>query len=185
MEWNVQLFRAINDIGKDYTFLNPFFVLIAEYTIYVLILALVVYWFTRIKANRVMIISAILSFVLAEIVGKSLGLLHFNYQPFVDLTNVNQLIEKEIGNSFPSDHTMIFFTVCFTFFFFRTKFKYFWFFLAILVGLSRIWAGVHYPADVLVGAIVGIGAAYACSKITPKSIQKLLSKWDQQKSKSL
>lgn len=178
MDMNIQVFRAINDLGKDFSFLNPVFVFIAEYTLVLLVLALLFYWFTRVKTNRIMVIAALSSVVLAEIFGKAVSLLHFNYQPFVVLSDVNQLIEKEVGNSFPSDHTIIFFAVCFTFFFFKSTFKYFWVGLALLVGLSRMWVGVHYPADVLTGALVAIGSAYICYKLIPKSqgIQKLLSK---------
>lgn len=178
MEINTQIFRAINDLGKEYSFLNPFFVFIADYTVYILIAAVLIYWFTRSKKNRLMVISSLLSVVIAEVVGKTVSLFHFNYQPFVSLSGVNQLIEKDIGNSFPSDHTIIFFTVCFTFFFFKKKYKYLWIGLALLVGLSRIWVGVHYPADVLTGAITGIAAAYLCYKLVPKNrrLRKMLTK---------
>jgi membrane-associated phospholipid phosphatase len=36
---------------------------------------------------------------------------------------------------------------------------------AASVGYSRMDLGVHYPSDVLVGAIVGAGSAYLCYQI--------------------
>ena len=47
-----------------------------------------------------MLMCASIAFVLAEIIGKFAGLLHFNHQPFAVLSNTNQLIEKAINNSF-------------------------------------------------------------------------------------
>jgi undecaprenyl-diphosphatase len=52
--------------------------------------------------------------------------------------------------------------------FFRSRFKYFGFLIflwASLVAYSRIYSGVHYPADVAVGAIVGMGIGVAVFKI--------------------
>lgn len=37
--------------------------------------------------------------------------------------------------------------------------------LAILVGYSRIHTGVHYPADVLAGAFIGVSAAELASRL--------------------
>ncbi|MGE5409068.1 MAG: phosphatase PAP2 family protein [Syntrophothermus sp.] len=37
--------------------------------------------------------------------------------------------------------------------------------LATLVGYSRVHTGVHYPADVLVGAFIGVSAAEAAGRL--------------------
>ncbi|TBV89196.1 phosphatase PAP2 family protein [Lysinibacillus sp. OL1] len=43
-----------------------------------------------------------------------------------------------------------------------------WILLAILVGISRIWVGVHYPLDVMVGALIGITSAIIIYFTLPK-----------------
>ncbi|MDZ5471114.1 undecaprenyl-diphosphatase (plasmid) [Bacillus sp. 31A1R] len=154
-ELNIHLFRKINDLGKEYTYLNPSFVIITEYMVIFLALSVVYFWFTRTENNRMMIISASFAFILAEIIGKTAGKFHSNLQPFAELSSVNQLIDKAINNSFPSDHTILFFSFCVSFMLFKKKASFLWILLAMLVGLSRIWVGVHYPFDVLVGALVG------------------------------
>ena len=39
--------------------------------------------------------------------------------------------------------------------------------LAALIGLSRIFVGVHYPSDILVGALIGCIIGYVGIKIQP------------------
>ncbi len=39
--------------------------------------------------------------------------------------------------------------------------------LATAVALSRVYTGVHFPSDVLVGAALGVGAAYAVRALVP------------------
>jgi len=54
----------------------------------------------------------------------------------------------------------------------KTK-KYLWWFFpwAAVVSYSRIYVGVHYPFDVLAGALIGCGAAY----LSVWAVQKLLT----------
>ncbi|WP_045522615.1 undecaprenyl-diphosphatase [Neobacillus niacini] len=173
---NENLFRFINDLGKEYTSFNLVVVVIAEYMVIFLALAVLTFWFTRKHKNRIMVICGLITFAVAEIIGKVAGKIHSNHQPFAELSNVNKLIEKAIDNSFPSDHTILFFSFCVTFWLFRGGRGFTWVLLAFLVGISRIWVGVHYPADILVGAMISIVSAFVVFRVVPKlsMIQKLL-----------
>jgi membrane-associated phospholipid phosphatase len=42
--------------------------------------------------------------------------------------------------------------------------------LAALIGFSRLYLGVHFPTDVLVGAVVGILAAKAAQWLLEKKL---------------
>ncbi|MED4783641.1 undecaprenyl-diphosphatase [Brevibacillus choshinensis] len=168
MDINIHYFRLINDLGKQFPALNPAFYVIAEYMVYVLALSVLFYWFTRTNENRLMIVCASVTFFLAELFGKVAGLLHFNQQPFAELPDVNQLVQKAVNNSFPSDHTILFFSFCMCFWLFKKKGGIVWMLLAICVGISRIWVGVHYPADVIVGALISIGSALTVYLIVPR-----------------
>lgn len=80
-------------------------------------------------------------------------------RPFVTLSNVRQLTVPSEPNSFPSGHTSSIFSII------TILAHEFWenkslvIILAILgitIGFSRVYCGVHYPCDVLVGMMVGI-----------------------------
>jgi undecaprenyl-diphosphatase len=181
---NEHLFRLINNLGKEYTILNPGVVFIAEYMVIFLAIAVLVFWFTRVNKNRIMVICGSITFVIAEIFGKIAGKIHSNHQPFAELSNVNQLIEKAVDNSFPSDHTILFFSFCLTFWIFRGARGFIWILLALLVGISRIWVGVHYPADIMAGTIISICTAIIVIRVVPKLsiIQKVLGIYEKAES---
>ena len=72
------------------------------------------------------------------------------------------MIVEDDPMSFPSGHTTSTCAVLFALIF-KYKNKLLTIVLAIccfLVGFSRIYVGVHYPLDILAGAIVGISSAY-------------------------
>ena len=41
--------------------------------------------------------------------------------------------------------------------------------LAILISLSRLYVGIHYPTDVLGGAVIGLGSAALSLRLVPKA----------------
>ncbi|MBO1628212.1 undecaprenyl-diphosphatase [Bacillus arachidis] len=177
---NIDTFRAINDLGKQYSSLNSTMVFLAEYMVYFLCLIIIIYWFTQSRKNKMMIIQAMVAFVTAEIIGKLAGKFHLNYQPFAVLPDVNKLVDHAVDNSFPSDHTILFFSICFSFWLVRKKTGSLLLTLAFCVAISRIWVGVHYPFDVITGALIGIISALFSYWLTPKItfIKQLLNLYE-------
>lgn len=89
-------------------------------------------------------------------------------RPFnVDPNIIGMRQSTATGYSFPSGHTQIsstFYTSIANF----IKNKKFWIFtivLIFLVGLSRIYLGVHFPKDVVVAIILGVGIAFLGSNL--------------------
>jgi PAP2 superfamily. len=40
--------------------------------------------------------------------------------------------------------------------------------LGVLMGLARIYVGVHYPLDIIFGILIGVLSAWLIEKIEPK-----------------
>jgi undecaprenyl-diphosphatase len=68
-------------------------------------------------------------------------------------------------SSFPSGHTLAFFTIVPMIIKKFPKLKTIFWIIAILVGFSRIYLGVHYTSDVVAGAFIGYGIGWAFMKI--------------------
>ncbi|WP_327684170.1 phosphatase PAP2 family protein [Kitasatospora sp. NBC_00458] len=58
--------------------------------------------------------------------------------------------------SFPSNHTVAAFAAAAALWFADRRIGVVAGFAAVLMGASRVWVGVHYPHDVLAGAVVGV-----------------------------
>jgi len=88
----------------------------------------------------------------------------------------------ETDFSFPSGHTMgafIFFTTVVYFFYHLTRKKFitsillvFAILITFVIGLSRIYLGVHYPSDILGGIVAGF--LWVVGIITANKIYKLI-----------
>ncbi|WP_160042447.1 phosphatase PAP2 family protein [Paenibacillus sp. USDA918EY] len=70
-------------------------------------------------------------------------------------------------HSFPSGHTTAAFSVAIPLILGHAEWVYLLLPLSLLVGLSRIYIGLHYPSDVLAGAVIGSSVAFATVALWP------------------
>lgn len=87
------------------------------------------------------------------------------------LDDVNLLVPCGGGKSFPSSHAVNNFSAALVLSFFYREYKWIFFSIAALMAFSRVYVGVHYPFDVIVGAIIGLLIAFSIILIY-KSIAK-------------
>lgn len=67
--------------------------------------------------------------------------------------------------SFPSSTTMLAFGLAIPFFLEKSKFRYFFLILALLVGFSVIYTGFHFPRDAISGIFFSILIVFIIDKI--------------------
>lgn len=146
------IFQQINGLAGKFLFLDAFGIFSAVYLIFI-IAAIALCW-CLLKKRYKLLLKILSAVIIGYGINHLISLWHFRLRPFAGL-EVRQLIEKSAAEkSFPSDHTTIAFIIAFLIFGLNKKLGGLLLIFAILVALSRVFAGVHYPADIAAGIVV-------------------------------
>jgi undecaprenyl-diphosphatase len=81
-------------------------------------------------------------------------------RPYVDEPNPEPLAHPPLDLSFPSGHAATSFAGAALLATFVPRLAVQFFVLATLIAWSRVYIGVHYPSDVLAGALIGLAVAF-------------------------
>lgn len=100
-----------------------------------------------------MVIVGCITLPLTYLVAVVVRHLHYDPRPFV-AENFTPLIEHAADNGFPSDHTLLLAAVAAVFYPFARRKSYVLWAIALLVGISRVYVGVHHSTDII--ASIGI-----------------------------
>lgn len=95
----------------------------------------------------------------AWILAYALKFLFHTLRPFDLFPQVVSLL-PESGFAFPSGHATFFMALACALFINHKKVGYIFMFFALLIGIARIMAGVHFPIDILGGFVLGSAIAY-------------------------
>ncbi len=138
-----------------------------------LVLAVCWLWFEKSpkqEFNRQILLEGVLTGFAALVVGRSLALvLPFRDRPLADLDlhfAVPVDVQLRTWSSFPSDHAVLAFALAASLFRVSPKIGLWAFFHATMViCLPRLYFGLHYPSDLIGGALIGIMLAYTASRL--------------------
>ncbi len=172
MAFDFQLFQLINDLAGRSALLDGLArLLVNDYFVTtVMALILVAFWFegqgqdqavftSKREQNQRAVLRAIVALLVANIVLKVINLVYFRPRPFVD-HEVNLLFYRPTDSSFPSNPATVGFSVAVAMWLRSRRLGALLLALTTLLGLSRIYCGVHYPVDVIAGALLGALSAY-------------------------
>ncbi len=155
---NEVIFRFINSIAGQYGWLDLAIIFFADYFIFIfalgaLFLALYHKSERQIIRNLFFIfISGISAWIIVQFVKH----FYFSPRPFLALKDAVMLIKHGANDSFPSGHTAFSFAIAMAVYFWKRKYALVFFTGAAFVGIARVAAAIHWPYDILAGAILGI-----------------------------
>ena len=184
MNVNVDLFYFINNgLSNPYfDFIMPHITDIGGLAFYAVVLAILLLlswkdifglgkYFTLVKL-------CVASLILTVVITAGAKLFFSQPRPYLVLEHVNVLTATMDPNSFPSGHTATTLSTMTVLFLSAKRYftrynlvKCFCVVFSILIAFSRIYIGMHYPFDVLVGGVIGL----ACGVLTCKYLKSIIS----------
>lgn len=170
MDWDWALFQLINGWVGHWPLLDGVMrLLVNDYGLTTAMsLGLVALWFEgreRVsrERNQRAVLGAILSLLAANVVLKLCNAIYFRPRPFY-AHPINLLFYHPTDSSLPSNAATVGFALAVTVWLWNRKAGLGFILAAMLFGFARIFCGVHYPGDVLAGALLGGGVAYALAR---------------------
>ncbi len=157
---NQYLFGAVFQFSGRNFLLDDLGVFLAHYLPYLLVAGFLYFSFQR-KDRRerfLVFTEGALGVILSRgIITEAIRFFYHHLRPFAAL-NFTPLI-AESGYSFPSGHAAWFFALAMTVFYYNRKLGIWFFAFAAVNGVARVFVGVHWPLDILGGAVFGVLSA--------------------------
>src|SRR6266542_2149223 len=108
------------------------------------------------------------------VINQAIGQLWFRDRPYTAHPRATLLLAHPSHDpSFPSDHATAAFAIAFAVCFFSRRIGALFLLAAVLIGVSRILMGLHYPGDVAAGAAVGLFSAVV-TRLARRSIELIV-----------
>ena len=184
MPVDIAIMKFIN-VTMAAPLLDRFFVYICDFKLWawpLLVAILAILWKGDARARWMILLAIIAVAIIDPVIYRIIKPLVGRLRPCHELSLVWVRVVDGCGGkySFPSSHAANFFGVAVVAGAFYKRTRYYLYPLASLVAIGRVYLGVHYPSDILAGAIFGAGIGllvlYAGKRIFPNSIGRNLAR---------
>jgi len=155
---DVYLFQKINYFALKWLWLDTAGIFFAQYFEYVLVFCLLIFLIVNFRKYWKMFVRAIISAVLARFV-------------IVELIRWLWQRPRPFPNgvpAFPSGHAAFYFALSTIVFLYNKKAGILFYIASFLICLGRVFIGLHWPSDILVGAGIGLLAGCLIYKLSQK-----------------
>ncbi len=154
------VYSVVNGIAGTAGFLDNLMIFIAKYGPLVFDAYLLYLWFRGnserdLELNRKLAIYAACSALVALGINQVLGHLYFRERPYIHHP-AHLLLPSSPDPSFPSDHSAGGFSIATGILLGRRLPGIVLLAFSVVLAFSRVYVGLHYPSDVLGGALFGI-----------------------------
>lgn len=148
----------ISLVGR-WPLLDSLAVFFSQYAGYGLLIFLLVLVLWKRNYGAVLLQALIASFISRGIITEGIRFFWHRARPFEALS-FSPLVQKlaEVSGSFPSGHATFYFAIATVFFLRSKKLGSIFFGVSALMGIARVYGGVHWVSDILGGAAIGVAS---------------------------
>ena len=147
---NMALFHLINQYAGLNPFVDTIAVLIAKYMPILVVILLIYIWIRKDNKYKDIALYGTYAAVLGLFINYVIGLFYFHPRPFM-IPVGTLLFSYPADSSFPSDHTTLLLSIAFIMTYFKEtrKLGIVLIVLSLIEGIARVFAGLHFPFDIL------------------------------------
>lgn len=127
----------------------------ATFFVWFLFIGLGILWVIDGKIKREQVIHALFACLFAWIAAVLIKHFFPTVRPFVTNGREIDVLLRPTDGAFPSEHTVIAFALAVTVFMHDRRVGWIFLVSALLIGIARVVANVHYPIDIVGGAFLG------------------------------
>ena len=136
----------------------------------IVVIAIITFLLSTKKQRMALALTAMTALPLSYLLGKIASFFYYTERPFSEL-GIASLVPHIADNGFPSEHTLYAMVIAAVVFSVRKNWGLLLIVLAILVGISRVLAGVHHYIDVVGSVVIAVITTYVVT-ILLRQLQK-------------